>query len=179
MGNNWLVIIVVIYLIGFTISQLFEVMASDVKSFKGKIKNLSYPPEDGRLTNLLAQYLPIDEKLKRATWLQLLSGIFVWLEPLAVIYFSYVTRFDEARPLLICISTLVFVLLNNVWKAKAFSLRKKIRLTLLLPAQLIPYYAVNLYYTLKDIYELLARAVKKFMTSQINFPLRLGFPEKH
>ena len=180
MENNWLVTLVVIYLIGFILSQLTEVVLADVKSIKSPRKQQKHPPEDGRLINLLAQYLPVYDQTGKQTWWQFLQSGFIWLEPLAVIYLSYVAgRFEEARPLLICLSVVGFVLLNNIWKTKAFTVRKKLRLTLLLPAQIIPYYWVNLIYVLRDIYRIFARAIRAFTTGQINFPLQLRFPENH
>ena len=174
MDSSWLMTISAVYLIGLVLIRAVEVLQLDIRKLKGKERRYKHPPEDNRVISLLAQYLlPVSNSPRRRTWWQVLLDGLAWLEPLAVVYFGFVAvRYDEARPLLIVLAALAFLLLNNVWRANDFSLRKKMRLTSLLPIQLIPYYALSLMYTLKDIYRLSVSIVRAFSTRQINFPFK-------
>lgn len=174
------VVLTATYLIIYTLCRLFDFIRKDYAKFKSsRRRQEKYLPENGQIDRLLAQYLPRDNKPLRNIWLQRIKDRIYWLETVAVIYFAYLAaRFEQRSPLLICLIVLAAILLNSVWSLQRSSLRKKLRLSLLLPAQFITYYGLGLKRVLVDVYKFISSVVRVFTTQQINFPLRLGLSKK-
>ena len=168
------------YLVCLVFSRLFDIVYRDFRSLHAKSQTRKHPAEDSRLSSLLAQYLPVQpKKFPKKKWWQYAQNGLYWLEPIANVYFFYLAiEVKETTPLLICIGSWIVMFLNNVWQTSEFSLLKKLRLTALLPSQLLPYFILRFAQSIKSSYKLLYQIIRTFSSRELNFPLRLGFSEK-